>query len=88
MSTRSADGGITRLFSAPQRIRERSREWGWPVLEQRFAAALQGFADSAASWLRLEYARGVDGAAEVYRQVLGNAAAPAAAHVIDMTDGR
>ena len=36
--------GETGSFFAPQRIRDLSRRWGWHVLQQRFTAALDGFA--------------------------------------------
>jgi hypothetical protein len=69
------------LFSAPDRIRARAQEWGWPVLEERFSSALSEFAGGA-SWLRIEHARGLDAAVEVYRRVLGNVTDPAVAHLI------
>jgi hypothetical protein len=74
----------TVYFFAPQRIRQRAADWGWPLLEQRFTSALAGFAATASSWLQIERRYGPDGAAAVYRQVLGNATAPAVAHVVDM----
>jgi len=74
-------------FSAPERIRDRARERGWPALEQRYQAALEGFAAGAGSWLQIRRHRGVDGAARVYREVLTDASPPAAAHVVEMTPG-
>jgi hypothetical protein len=74
--------GEPRLFSAPQRITDRAGEWGWATLEQRFSAALGEFARSA-TWLHLDRARGLDGAARVYQQVLANAVQPDRAHLIE-----
>ena len=74
------------MSALPASIRERSAEWGWPLLEQRFGRALRQFADSA-SWLQMVRSRGLDGAAEVYRQVLSDAATPTSAHIVDMTAG-
>jgi len=76
----AADG----LFSAPRQIRDLSRRWGWPVLQQRFTAALDGFAASA-TWLTVETAHGIGGLARVYHGVLGNNSSPAVAHVVDLT---
>jgi hypothetical protein len=75
-----ASGG---LFSAPEQIRDLSRRWGWQVLNQRFTAALAGFAESA-TWLTIETSRGIDGAARVYQRVLGNASPPSMAHIVDL----
>jgi Protein of unknown function (DUF2855) len=79
----SAPDGGNALFSAPQRIRDLSRRWGWPVLSQRFTRALNEFAESA-TWLTIETARGIDGAAHVYQQILGNSSPPATGHIVDL----
>jgi hypothetical protein len=71
------------LFSAPEQIRDLSRRWGWHVLSQRFTAALHGFTESA-TWLTIETSHGIDGAARVYRRVLGNDSPPALAHIVDL----
>jgi uncharacterized protein DUF2855 len=78
-----ASGG----FSAPRYIRDRAREQGWPELERRYQAALDGFAASTASWLEIRRHHGLDAAARVYRDVLTDASPPTAAHVIDLTPG-
>ena len=75
-------------FSAPQRIRDRAREWGWPVLEQRYQAALEDFAAGARAWLQIRRHHGLDGAARVYREVLTDASPPAMGHVVEMTLSR
>ena len=69
-------------FSAPQHIRDRAHEWGWPVLEQRYTSALEDFAAGVGAWLETVRHRGLDVAARVYHQVLAGADPPAAAHVI------
>jgi hypothetical protein len=75
----AADG-----FFAPQQIRDRAREWGWPELERRYQAALEGFA-AGASWLEIRRHHGLGTTARVYHEVLTGASPPAAAHVVDMT---
>jgi uncharacterized protein DUF2855 len=79
-----AESPASRAFSAPRYIRDRAREQGWPELERRYQAALEGFA-AAASWLEVRRHHGLDAAARVYRDVLTDATPPAAAHVIDLT---
>ena len=78
--------GDSGLFSAPQRITDRAAELGWPALEEHFSAALAEFARSA-TWLRLDRARGLDGAARVYQQVLANAVQPDRAHLVELGVG-
>jgi hypothetical protein len=82
-STHQPDGVHTAMFSAPQRITERAGELGWGELDRRFSMALAEFAASA-GWLKIQYARGLDGAAGVYEQVLGGAVAPDRAHVVEL----
>jgi hypothetical protein len=74
-------------FFVPDEIRARAREWGWPALEQRFGAALDGFARSARSWLRVVRHRGLGSAGDLYQAVLGDrTGSPAEAHVVDVAD--
>jgi hypothetical protein len=75
-------GSLT--FSSPQAIPDLAHEWGWPLLDQRFRAALGGFAAHAASWLSIRRHRGLEGAAAVYQRVLTNAGSPAEGHLIDV----
>jgi hypothetical protein len=78
-----ADALAAGAFSAPAYIRDRAREWGWPVLEQRYQAALEDFAARAGAWLRIIRHRGPDAADRVYHEVLTGAGDPTAAHVIE-----
>lgn len=74
-------------FFVPDEIRARAREWGWPDLEQRFGAALDGFARSARSWLQVVRHRGLGSLGDLHQTVLaGRAGSPADAHVVDVTD--
>jgi hypothetical protein len=80
-------GGPGVGFFVPDEIRAPAREWGRPDLEQRFGAALDGFARSARSWLHVVRHRGLGSAAELYQGVrTGRAGSPADAHVVDVTD--
>ena len=65
-----------------------AHEWGWPVLEQRYQAALEDFAAGARAWLQIRRHHGLDGAARVYREVLTDASPPAMGHVVEMTLSR
>jgi hypothetical protein len=77
-------------FFVPDLIRARAREWGWPVLEQRFQAALAGFAREAASWLTVVRHPGLGAVEGVYWSMLsGTASYPAEAHlIVSDPDGR
>lgn len=81
--THLASGDETDMFSAPEQILELSRRWGWRDLSRRFTSALTGFAESA-TWLTIETARGIDGAARVYQRILDNDSPPAVAHIVDL----
>jgi hypothetical protein len=80
------DGGQPPVtFFVPDVIRARARELGWPVLEQRFQAALGGFARAAGSWLNVIRHPGLDAAADLYQSMLGHAVgSPAEAHLIEV----
>jgi hypothetical protein len=83
----TSDGGPGVGFFVPDEIRARVREWGWPTLEQRFGAALDGFARSARSWLHVVRHRGLGSAGDLYQAVLGDrTGSPAEAHVVDVAD--
>jgi hypothetical protein len=73
-------------FFAPDLIRRLAADWGWPVLEQRFQAALAGFA-ATASWLRVIPYQGTGGLTSAYRQVLDNMGSPADAHLVIPASG-
>jgi hypothetical protein len=71
-------------FFVPDVIRARARELGWPVLEQRFQAALAGFAGAAGSWLDVICHRGLDAIDDLYQSMLGpGGGSPAEAHLIE-----
>jgi Protein of unknown function (DUF2855) len=78
------DGGEPPVtFFVPDVIRTRARELGWPVLEQRFQAALAGFASAAGSWLNVISHPGLDAVDDLYQSMLGHTAgSPAKAHLI------
>lgn len=78
-----AGGLATGAFSAPAYIRDLAREWGWPVLERRYQAALEDFAAGAGAWLQIVRHRGLAAADRVYHEVLTGAGDPTAAHVVE-----
>jgi hypothetical protein len=76
-------------FFAPDLIRARAQQWGWPALEHRFQAALGSFVHDAASWLKVVRHAGFDTVDDVYQAVLNNAvSSPAEAHLINLTGPR
>ncbi|MGH3397875.1 MAG: hypothetical protein ACRDPO_24615, partial [Streptosporangiaceae bacterium] len=80
--THQGDGDAG-LFSAPQRIADRAAELGWPELERRFSLELRRFTRSA-TWLAVDRAHGLEGAARVYQQTLADATAPGHAQVVEL----
>lgn len=81
---RANQPGVT--FFVPDLIRDLAREWGWPVLEQRFQAALGSFASYAASWLTVIRHPGLGAVDDVYQSMLRSAvSSPADAHLIELT---
>jgi hypothetical protein len=63
-------GPTPTLFFAPDQITKRRADWGSGGLEERFAAAWDGFTASTARWLEVVEVHGPDAVAAVYQQVL------------------
>jgi len=63
------------FFFAPDRVRQRSKDWGSEVFNARIQAALEGFI-AANGWLRVETHTGADALETVYQSVLSGRARP------------
>lgn len=70
------------FFFAPNRLRERVREWGPDGLATRFATAWHTLAAQAAKWVDIQHQHGPDGLVEVWQEVLSGGTRPDQAHVI------
>lgn len=69
------------FFFAPDRIRQRIKDWGAEGLDQRFGAAMASFiADSP--WLNLRHHRGADALKALYGQVVAGAVQPDDGHIV------
>ncbi len=66
------------LFFAPAQMKKRIDEWGRAVLLQRVGQAMQGFIQAANDpknpWMKVQWHRGPDEAAQVYDAVIGGRA--------------
>lgn len=68
-------GPTPELFFAPDRIRQRARDWGPDGLQQRFGTALKDFV-AESPWLEIITHRGATGMDAGYRAVLEGEARP------------
>jgi hypothetical protein len=63
------------FFFAPDRIRQRMRDWGPDALDARFAAALTAFV-AANPWLKLKHHNGPQALQAIYSEVVEGRASP------------
>ena len=72
------------LFFAPDRVRERTADWGASGLQTRVGEALGRFLGSATAWLRVVEGRGRTAVEAVYRTMLDGKVDPAEGHVLSL----
>jgi hypothetical protein len=72
------------LFFAPDRIVQRSRDWGPAGLQTRVADAWHEFCGWTSGWLQVEHQRGFEAVQSVYRDVLEGHVDPTTAHVLSV----
>jgi hypothetical protein len=70
------------LFFAPDRVEQRTRDWGAPELQSRIGGALQRFLGDVARWMTVEHGRGPAEVERVYRATLDGRADPAVGHIL------
>ncbi len=80
----SLPGPAPILFFAPDRVRERIRDWGAAGFQQRVAEAMRRFLATTASWLRIVEDRGRTAVESVYRAMLDGRVDPAEGHVLSL----
>ncbi len=68
-------------FFAPDRIRQRMKDWGPAELSARFAAVLKGFIADA-PWLKLKQHVGPDALQALYAQVVAGRMQPDEGHIV------
>lgn len=79
---RLASAAVTEDAGAPDRIKERTREWGRDGLAQRFAVAWIAYLRWIPTWLQVTRTTGLDGLPAVYLDVLSGNVDPARGHVL------
>ncbi len=72
------------FFFAPDRIRQRSEDWGMDALQARLGEAWKNFVAPLESWLRVQHGRGAADVERVYRAVLDGRADPSEGHVLSL----
>lgn len=76
-------GAPPTFFFAPDRIKERTREWGRDGLAQRFADAWTDYLRWVPTWLQVTRTIGLDGLPAVYLDVLSGNVDPARGDIIE-----
>jgi len=74
------------LFFAPDRIEKRRHDWGPGELQQRFAAAWEGFLAAAENWIEVEEIRAPDIMQAVYLDLLENGGDPRYGYIFTVSD--
>ncbi len=69
------------FFFAPDRIRQRMKDWGPAELDARFAAALSAFV-AGNPWLKLKVHAGPDALQRLYADVVAGRVAPDEGHIV------
>jgi hypothetical protein len=72
------------FFFAPDRIVQRSRDWGPAGLQTRVADAWHEFCAWTGGWLEVEHQRGFEAVQSAYRDVLEGRVEPTTAHVLSV----
>jgi len=82
--TAKLPGAHPTFFFAPDRIKERTRDWGRDGLVQRFAAAWADYLQWVHTWLQVTRTTGLEGLRAVYLDVLSGNVDPAHGHIIEL----
>lgn len=89
-STHQSDGAVgpgrlpgprPTFFFAPERLRQRSKDWGGEALNSRIQAALEAFIVGN-DWLEVTTHTGPEALAAIYQTVLAGAARPEEGHIV------
>ena len=71
-------------FSAPDRMRTRTRDWGAAEFETRFNAAFESFAAFSRGWLRIVEGAGPDAVENAYAMISQNRVRPDEGHILSV----
>jgi len=78
---RPTTGPKSVMFFAPDRIRQRMKDWGPEELGSRFAAVLDGFI-AANPWMKLKHHTGPDALQALYADVVAGRMQPDEGHIV------
>jgi hypothetical protein len=77
-------GARPQVFFAPDRMRQRSADWGPKGLDERFGAAWRRFAPVVEGWVDVTVGEGVEGLRAAWLEVLSGRSAPRTGHVLQL----
>ena len=72
------------FFFAPDRMQQRTRDWGVAEFQRRIAGALQHFIGDVDRWMRIRHGRGPADVERVYRAMLEGTVDPAEGHILSL----
>ena len=78
---RPTTGPTPVMFFAPDRIRQRMKDWGPEELGARFATILDGFI-AANPWMKLKHHKGPDALQALYAEVVAGRMQPDEGHIV------
>ena len=77
-------GAASAFFFAPDRVVQRTRDWGAAELQTRIGTALRGFVDHLERWMRVRRHHGAADVERVYLAMLDGKADPAVGHILSL----
>jgi hypothetical protein len=77
-------GARPQVFFAPDRMRQRSAEWGPQGLDARFGQAWRRFVPAVEGWVDVTVGQGVEGLRAAWLEVLSGRSAPRTGHVLQL----
>lgn len=78
------EGARPTVFFAPDRMRQRTEDWGREGLDERFAAAWSSFAPVVEDWVDVTVGQGPQALQAAYLEVLGGSSDPRTGHVVQL----
>ena len=79
-----ADDTLVHPFFVPDRMRQRTREWGFAEFARRYDQAFRAYAAFSRSWLDVIEGRGADAVARAFHRIRQNGADPRNGHVLSL----
>jgi len=83
-ATADLPGPPPTFFFAPDRVQQRTRDWGPAELQTRIATALQRFIGHLERWMRVQHGRGAADVERIYLATLDGSGDPAVGHILSL----